>query len=288
MMKDKSNTKRLFLFAGYDRDGIIDDTLVYYASHLAKFGDIVLVMDSDCTESELKKIKPYCRYISAVRHSEYDFGSYKRAYIWAVENVGLENYELVYMVNDSVYGPFFDMKPYFEKMESGGEYGAFGMVDKTMGHAPHIQSWFIGMRPIVFMSGWFDEFIKSVCHQPSKNRVAIMYETGFTQLLKKQNIKYFCLFYVLNRGVYKRIKSLYKRGMPFMKKVTFLALEGALGYQIRYVLKHISNDLSMAIINNARRVYGAEYTDKVLRNGYLISIFTKAKHIIKRIISGKI
>ncbi len=280
--------QRLFLMAGYDRDGIIDDTLVYYASHLAKFGDVVLVMDSDCAEQELQKIKPYCLYAAAVRHGEYDFGSYKRAYIWAVENVGLENYEFVYMVNDSVYGPFFDLKPYFTKMESKDECGAFGMVDKTMGHAPHIQSWFIGMRPTVFMSDWFDEFIRSVCHQPSKNHVAIMYETGFTQLIKKHNIKYFCLFHVLNRGVYKRVKSLYKRRMPFMKKAAFLALEGALGYQIKYILNRIPKDLSIAIVNNAKRVYGAEYTDRVLHNGMLISFITKLKHTVKRIISGEI
>lgn len=280
--------KRLFLMAGYDRDGIVDDTLVYYARHLARFGDVVLVMDSDCPESEIKKIKPFCVYVSAVRHCEYDFGSYKRAYIWAVENLGLGNYEFVYMVNDSMYGPFFDMKPYFEKMESKSECGAFGMVDKTMGRAPHIQSWFIGMRPIVFMSDWFDKFIRSVCHQESKNHVAIMYETGFTQLLKKQNIKYFCLFHVLNRGVYKRVKSLYKRRMPFMKKVAFLALEGALGYQIRYILNHIPHDLSAAIVCNAKRVYGAEYTDAVLCNGIWTSLITKLKHMVKRIISGTI
>ena len=50
-------TKRLFLFAGYDKDGIVDDTLIYYLSELSKLGDIVFVMDNDASETELNKIK---------------------------------------------------------------------------------------------------------------------------------------------------------------------------------------------------------------------------------------
>ena len=47
----------------------------------------------------------------ATRHSEYDFGSYKRAYNWAQENLDTAEYEFVYLVNDSVYGPLFDLNP---------------------------------------------------------------------------------------------------------------------------------------------------------------------------------
>ena len=49
------NKKRLFLFAGYDKDGIIDDALVHYVSAVSKFGDIVLCMDPDTPDPELKK-----------------------------------------------------------------------------------------------------------------------------------------------------------------------------------------------------------------------------------------
>ena len=36
--------KRLFLFAGFDRDNIVDDTLIYYIQALSKLGDIIFVM----------------------------------------------------------------------------------------------------------------------------------------------------------------------------------------------------------------------------------------------------
>ncbi len=279
--------KRLFLFAGYDKDGIIDDTLVYYVSRLSKCGDVVLFMDSDINDHELNKIKKFCVTAVAKRHAEYDFGSYKYGYLWALKNLDIHKYDFMYMVNDSVYGPFFEIEPYLEKMESKNT-DAFGMVDKIGGHAPHIQSWFIGMRPAVFLTDWFDNFMKSIKHQESKNQVAIMYETGFTIMLKQHNIKYACLYHVFNRGIYKSIKSLYKQRMPFMKKVAFLALEGALGHQIRYVLNRIPKELADAIIKNAQRVYGTEYTNTVLNNGIWTSFKTKVQHAIKRITTGTI
>ena len=55
----KSMTKRLFIFAGYDANGIIDDALIHYVRALSRHGDIVLCMDSDCKKSELDKIKPF-------------------------------------------------------------------------------------------------------------------------------------------------------------------------------------------------------------------------------------
>ena len=102
--------KRLFLFAGYDKQCVIDDALIYYVSNLARFGDIILYMDCDAKKSEINKVKKYCLYANATRHGEYDFGSYRRAYIWARDNDILKNYDVVYLVNDSVFGPLQNIR----------------------------------------------------------------------------------------------------------------------------------------------------------------------------------
>ena len=61
-------TKRLFLFAGYDKDCIIDDTLFHYVKTLSKLGDIVFVMDCDAPDAELNKMfqdaVDECEYMS--------------------------------------------------------------------------------------------------------------------------------------------------------------------------------------------------------------------------------
>ena len=67
-----SNNKRLFLFAGYDARGVIDDALVFYIKNLSESGDVILCMDSDCPDSELNKIKQYTIARMGTRHGEYD------------------------------------------------------------------------------------------------------------------------------------------------------------------------------------------------------------------------
>lgn len=256
-------TKRLFLFAGYDKHGIIDDALIMYAHELKKFGDIVLCMDSDCDALELKKLNNLTLCAMATRHGEYDFGSYKRAYNWAHENLDIQKYDFVYMVNDSMYGPLFDLAPYFEKMESGTN-DAFGMVKNPHHTSPHIQSWFIGMRKNVFMSKWFNELLQSVCHQSDKGLVTVLYEHGFTKRLIENNLSWDALYSAPGRSIYNRVKHFYKQKMPFIKKLAFSRHYGALGRQLLYTLNHTAPDTRDTILTCARRVYGDEYISKIL------------------------
>lgn len=255
--------KRLFLIAGYDKDGIIDESLIHQVSSLSKLGDTILVMDSDCSESQLEKVKPFVIFASGERHQEYDFGSYKRAYLYAKERDLLKNYDYIYMVNDSVYGPLYDLQPYLEKMETSKK-DAFGLVYNPHKKHPHIQSWFIGMTQTVFLSKWFDEFMSSITKQENKAFICILYENGFTERLIQNNLSIYCLYSIKGRGIYNRIKYLYKKKLPFMKKNAFIRQQGALGRQILYVLKAISKETSNKILKNAKRVYGKEHINWLL------------------------
>lgn len=97
--------KRLILFAGYDKDGILDEYVLFYLKELHKFADIIYVADCEMATSELSKITPYTIHAIAQRHGEYDFGSYKRAFIYAKENKLLQGYDELFLCNDSVYAP---------------------------------------------------------------------------------------------------------------------------------------------------------------------------------------
>lgn len=278
--------KRLFLFAGYNAAGIVDDALVYYVKSLSKFGDVVLVMDSDCPDSELKKVQKFTAYVSAVRHGEYDFGSYKRAYIWATENLKLSDYDYVYMVNDSVYGPFYDLAPYFKAMENY-DVDAFGMVSKPHQHKAHIQSWFIGLRPSVFLTDWYDQFMRSITKQQSKGTITRVYELGFTKLIESHNLTWRCMYSVYNRGVYNRIMRLYKIGMPFMKKVAFTRHYGAFGRQILYVMNRLSPELRQITLESARGQYGENRVNKLLTKNPIKTMFRHIRYgLYKLFIKG--
>lgn len=275
-----SKNKRLFLFAGYDKDGIIDDSLVYYVKSLSELGDVIFCMDSDCDDQELSKLSPYTIAAFGMRHHEYDFGSYKRAYNYAKQHKLLQKYDYVYMVNDSVYGPLFNLRNTLEKLE-GFNTHAFGIIQSTHRVYAPIESWFIGITSKIAQSDWFDKFINSVTHQKSKDQVTILYENGFTDLLIKHNIKFQCMFRVHGRATYNKIKKLFVCGCPFIKKSAFTRHNGALGRQILYVLKHTES--APYIINSAQRVYGRKYIDWLLTSNPLKILFRTTKYLLHKV-----
>lgn len=274
--------KRLFLFAGFNAQHIIDDALVYYVRALSKCGDVVLCMDSDCSDAELQKLAPYVLHATARRHGEYDFGSYKRAYMYATDTGILDKYDFVYMVNDSVYGPLMDIKPSLCRMEKLN-HDAFGLVYNPLASRPHIQSWFIGMRKNVFLSPWYDEFMRAITHQNDKGAITYIYEQGFTEMLRTHGVKIACLYNCPGRSVYNNVAALFRRGMPFMKKVAFTRADGALGNRILYILRHASPAVRDMILTSARGQYGDEYIKWVLTRNPIKIAYRHIKHALRKI-----
>lgn len=279
--------KRLFLFAGYDPQGKVDSSLIYYVRALSELGDIVVHMDNDSTDDSIQHLTPYVLHAEATRHGEYDFGSYKRAYNWALCNLNMADYDFVYMVNDSVYGPLYDLGAFLHLMESRA-WDAFGPVCNPNTEHPHIQSWFIGMRLSVFTSAWFDKFITSVAPQSGKGTITRLYEQGFTAAVAEHGHSWGCIYTVANRGVYNKIKYLYRHGMPFMKKVAFSRHGGRLGRQILYVLCHIPVAARDAILENARRIWGNEYIDSLLTNNPFTIMMRAIKYGLNKARKGKL
>lgn len=232
--------KRLFLFAGYNRDGIVDDSLLYYLNHLSGLGDIVFVMDNDASDDEIKKTKqiPSILYADAVRHGEYDFGSYKRAYTWARDNKLLEKYDWIYLVNDSVLGPLFDLNPILTDLESSGAdfTGMVSNCDDII--PPHIQSWFVGLSQRIVTANFFDEFITSVKHQACKDDIVLGYEVRLSRLIIQRGYKVRSLLTHerLNSGVmvYTDPMAALKHGVPFIKKAALSNIKG-----VRYLIPYI-------------------------------------------------
>lgn len=252
--------KRLFLFAAYDKDGIIGPSELWYVDSLLKVGDVIFVADSTLSRSELDKLQRTVLFSSGIRHREYDFGSYKRAYIWAKESGILSEYEFLYLVNDSVWGPTSrsDLYKALERMEVL-EVNAFSMACKVHTRSPHMQSWFIGLRREVFLSDYFDAFISSVECLKDKVEVCIRYETGLSCLLREKGVKYDALFHLRGREIYGAVARLTRSGMPFVKKSSFLRHNGCLGRKIRHILSCSDSGFAEAVVHDAERTFGKEY-----------------------------
>lgn len=95
--------RRACLFAGYDRDGVIDDTVVGYLTELARHADVFYLADGVLEPGELDRLAEATQGAWSVPHAAYDFGSFS---LLARDLVGWERlaaYDEVVLVNDSCY-----------------------------------------------------------------------------------------------------------------------------------------------------------------------------------------
>lgn len=251
--------RRLFLFAFYDAQGIVGPSALYYLEALKKLGELRLCSDSPLDDKEKAKLSGL-QWIFADNHGEYDFGSYKRAF----EGAALEDYDYVYLVNDSVFGPISDLEPFLRRMEAGGN-GAFGLAWHPSRRHGHLQSWFIGLSPEVFRSPWFRDFLHSVRPAGSKEEICELYEIGLTNLLKEHSVSISGLFRLEGKSIYNAPRRLFKLGFPFIKKATFIRHRGDMGRELAVVMDKMEPALKQAIAADIERLEGEGYLSWLLQ-----------------------
>lgn len=268
--------KRLFLFAAWEPIGGIDDSVLMYINELSKFGDVLFYMDND---SEIpKKLQEMTLYSDAKRHQEYDFGSYKRLFLWAHKNLNLSHYDIIYLVNDSMYC-LGDLSGMIKRMEIANT-DIWGVVKKKN----HLGTWFIGMRSRVFLSGAFFNFMASITHQDEKGKVCELYENGLLRLAKKSNWSISYLYELRGHQIYNDVKRLFLNGLPLMKKTAIVRHNGSLGRRVNFILNHISGVARAAILQNAYRIYGAERVDKNLGLSLLGALWRNIIYVLKKLL----
>lgn len=179
-------TKRIAIFAHYDKDHIIDDYVIYYLTELKKVAEIVFVSDCNLPDEELAKIEHLTIRSIAEPHGEYDFGSYKVGFKYIQPK--LQEYDELLFVNDSCYGPFWSLQDYWDIMTTRecdfwGLFEHFCPGEKKW----YVQSYFIVFKKQIFTSQIFADFILGIRKLPNKAQIVAVYEIGLSELLHSNN-----------------------------------------------------------------------------------------------------
>ena len=112
----------------------------------------------------------------------YDFGAWKDG----LATLDRGGFDEVVCVNDSVYGPLFDLAPAFDHPRTAVA-DLWGMVlseqptGRDRPRVPHVQSWFFAMRRPLLESAWFDNFWSAVEPAPTKREVVERFEIGLSR-----------------------------------------------------------------------------------------------------------
>ncbi len=300
-----SKKRRLVIYAAYDADGFVDKADIDYIQALQEVADnIIYIADNELIAGEAEKISKEVCYIKAEKHGEYDFGSYKRGFMYAKEHGMLDDIDELILCNDSCYAPIHPFKPIFDKMQN--EQIDFWGITENIEIARHIQSYFMVFRPQVFKSQEFENFLASVKPQKQVRDVIENYEIGLSQSLIKAN--FICKAYIPYPQQYPLPKRkgknltacpiwMINQGSPVVKKKSFQErLSNREGYfKLRGMIKSI-NPLLAEIIStksiwcailrdNKERVKRFFYQRKCDNSGKIIIKICKLPIYSKRCIN---
>ncbi|MBO6256736.1 hypothetical protein J6N69_01700, partial [bacterium] len=163
--------KRAVIFAHYDKQNIIDDYVVYYLRALKEIADELVLVSCNFVKNK-QAVENIATKIIDDTHNEYDFGSYKRGYLYLKER--LNEFDELVFVNDSCYGPFYSLKEVFDQMDKK-DCDFWGITKNNFGYPKnlssffvkrsHIQSYFIILKKNIIISEIFDNFMKSITVQ---------------------------------------------------------------------------------------------------------------------------
>ena len=217
--------KRAVVFAHYDKQNIVDDYVVFYLKELKKLCDEIVFVS--CNPLENPEIfNGIVSHIIDETHNEYDFGSYKRGYLYLKNR--LKDFDELIFANDSCYAPIYPFEELFNKMNNA-KCDFWGITKNNFGYRknicgfrrPHIQSYFIVFKKNVFTSEIFDNFISSIKQQKNKRKVISEYEIGLSEVLYKNGFtsSQFINVYenINNIPVLKWRKIIQDYNMPFLK-----------------------------------------------------------------------
>lgn len=242
--------KKLCLFAGYHKNGVIAEYVIYYVKKMAELADVYYMADCEMLPGELNKLTPYVKAAWAYRHKKYDFGSWQEM----INKLGwdkISQYDELILCNDSCFGPLFDLKPLFDKASADAKCDFWGLskgydeVSRTW----HLHSFFWVFKKKVFTYALFESFISDIKEETSYIDLIHAYEFALTPMLIKRGFKAKTAFNLQDKiGHYWR--KYIKNGYPFIKikiftKFAFEKNTDSLAYWQKFLKKYSSYPVSL-------------------------------------------
>lgn len=248
-----SNPKRVTLFAGYDKDGVIDESVILFIKELSNYSDIYFLSDSIVSQKELDKLQPYTKGAWAYRHGEYDFGSYKRLAQYHVGWETIEQSDELLFVNDSSYllgsldnvfakmsakkTSFWAMQTtkgiYVTKEKKSNTFSSKIPMDTIKKEYMenyfnedifdfHLGSYFLAFRSNVIKDKTFQKFMGHVSKERDKTTLILKYEIGLTKYLMANEYDfetYMDDLYPYHPIYTNRVYEMMEDGFPLFKRL---------------------------------------------------------------------
>ncbi|TWS95482.1 rhamnan synthesis F family protein [Streptococcus sp. sy018] len=190
--------KRLLLYVHFNKYNRVSPHVYYQLNQLRPlFSKILFISNSQIQEMDYQQLVNQRLMDEFIQRENqgFDFAAWRDGML----KLGFDHltmYDNVTIMNDTCFGPLWDLKDYYLKYEAVSEIDFWGMTNnrKTKDFAEHIQSYFISFKQTVVESSVFRNFWSSIKDFTDVADVISHYETQVTTTLLKAGFNYQTVF----------------------------------------------------------------------------------------------
>ncbi len=178
--RSPGQARKVCIFSHFDRDSIVRRYVFPYVEAIAACGfEILFVSTADRVSPEDRdRLRALGAKVHKRENKGLDFGSWQYG---MHRLVNLDEVDQLLLANDSVFGPLFDLKLMFDRMDrTNADF--WGVTDSYEGKW-HLQSYFLCFDKAVLRSSVFREFFRKDFHALPKRQVISQGEIALSQEL---------------------------------------------------------------------------------------------------------
>lgn len=277
LKNEKSDKETLAIVSIYDRDGIIDEYLIFYLASLRVIADCLIVaVNGELTQGGREKLMTVADEIYLRPNTGFDFGAYKDVienYLRAEE---LKHYNKVILCNDTCYGPFVSFENIFVQMrERDVEFWSINYIEDPL--LPHFQSYFMVFGGSAI--GLLMDFLENEVDSGTVNPIQVCgYEHGLSEIILSSRIR--TDYYTSDVKEYHDLDifgapdyALELLGFPLLKRRAFsdkLSVKNNCRRALQMVVQWGNYPVDY-ILNNANRIYHKDFSE-ALQKQYITEI----------------
>ena len=200
--------KRLLLYVHFNKYNHISSHVYYQLTKMRPlFSKVVFISNSSINEQDYHKIVELRLMDQFIQRENigFDFAAWRDG-MTAVGFEELATYDSVTIMNDTCFGPLWDIKDYYLEYESDDSVDFWGLTNNratpksryTQGFREHIQSYFITFKKSVIVSPEFKNFWENVKNYTNVQDVIDNYETQVTTKFLDAGFNYKVIFNTVN------------------------------------------------------------------------------------------
>ncbi|WP_024782361.1 rhamnan synthesis F family protein [Streptococcus mutans] len=190
--------KRLLLYVHFNKYNRVSSHVYYQLTQMRPlFSRVVFITNSHLSQENQDKLRSQKLMDDFLQRENigFDFAAWRDG----MNHIGFDNldsYDIVTVMNDTCFGPLWDVKEHYLSYEKQDEIDFWGLTNNraTKQFKEHIQSYFITFKKAVIQSEAFHNFWENIQNHADIQRVIDDYETQVTTTLLDAGFQYDVVF----------------------------------------------------------------------------------------------